>query len=434
MAARPVIKKPLDPIVNAAQDDFDETLAYVRDKEVIDANNAVVGELLPPETKPTFDLVLFHDFSYSLQGTSLITDLSAQTKKARALNELYISKEPESDDEIAHRANQVKAIKEGRAEFKDFRQRVKGEFVTLAEFESMADAFDAIMQNTQSIGEDQVKNFKARKVADIKTRYQNIWNAEILRLRNLVTPLTLSVVAPDFEKAFYRKKEFSTMESAAKDQVAFCLTLAERVATVFQEKLKLIREQQFQFLFPDLQQLCDMDIAALKDEFDFRIAGHIKAEAEKAEDLRIKIAAEEKAKAEKLKLAELQKAQDARLKAQAQAAKAEREAKAKADLESAAQLREYAQRIHESAQRAESSATVRKEELQANVMLQQAAKLEAEAPKKLETPKPKTDYALQEVTKFLQNKFFLDLDESYQLIGELWDAIEKIWHDESKNL
>jgi len=71
---------------------------------------------------------------------------------------------------------------------------------------------------------------------------------------------------------------------------------------------------------------------------------------------------------------------------------------------------------------------------QANVVLQQAAKLEAESPKKLETPKPKTVYALQEVTKFIQNKFFLNRDESYQLIGELWDAIEQIWHDESKEL
>ena len=409
-------RKPLDPIVKAAQDQFDETLAYVQKQ------HAISGELLAQKATPTFDLVLFRDFSYSLQGTSLITDLAEQTEKAKVLNELYISKEPESDDEIAHRANQVKAIKEGRAEFKEFRRRIKGEFITLAEFDAMADAFDAIMQNTQAIGEDQVKNFKSRKIADIKARYQKLWNDEFLRLSKVVAPLTLEVAKPDFEKAMKSKKTFASLEESAKNEVAFCVSLAERVAIGWQQKLEIIRANTgLQFLFADIQELVVLDMAELKCVIIDRVTNYQEAEAKKAEALRIKIAAEEKAKAEKLKLDELQKIEDARL---AEQNRLEREARAKQaadDLAKAEALKAAAARTNEAALRAETGAEMRKDQARAVEMIETAKKLEADAPKKLNPEMP----SLQRVLAALQKAFFLTMPEAEQLLSDSADELEK---------
>ena len=386
----------------------------------IDQAAAEVDSELKAERQGAKGVVVFDGMSYQLDGSTIKHDLLHYLEKANALRASF-DIEPQDDDEISFRNTQVAKIKEARAKLKTICVEVTAQYVSLDEFNRIAKELDGVLQKTQSLGEDQVKNSKARKIADIKTRYQKIWNDEFTRLSKMITPLNLEAAKPDFEKAMKSKKTFASLEDSAKNEVAFCVMLAERVATVYQQKLKFIHEQQFQFLFLDLQQLCEMDMAALKDELDCRIAAYNETEAKKAETLRIQIAAEEKAKAEKLKLDELQKIEDARV---AEQNRLEREARAKEaadDLAKAEALKAAASRTNEAALRAETGAEMRKDQARAAEMIETAKKLEADAPKKLNPEMP----SLQRVLAALQKAFFLTMPEAEQLLSDSADELEK---------
>jgi len=383
------------------------------------AEPAITGELLPKN----MELIVFSGISYEIAGTNIICSFDNDIARANDLHNKWLI-EPETDDEISFRALQVKELKASEERLTEIDSEVTEKFTSLADFKKSLDELKNIIRLTRLIGEDQVKNSKARKIADIKARYQKIWDDEFSRLSKMVLPLSLSSVAkPDFQEAMKNKKTFASLEDAAKNQVAFCVQLAERVAINYAEKLKIIRANVgLQFLFADLQELVALDIAVLKDEVDSRVVAHQEAEAQKAEALRIKIAAEEKAKAEAKQLAELQKIEDERL---AEQNRLEREARAKQaadDLAKAEALRKSAAQVNESALRAESNEAMRKEQATAEKMVETAKKLEAEAPKKLQTEMP----SLQRVLDCIERKFFLVRAESEQLIVDLADEIEKL--------
>ena len=374
-------------------------------------------------------LVILDGMSYQLDGSTIKHDLLHYLEKAKALHASF-DIEPEDDEEISFRNSQVWKIKEARAKLKTMCSEVTAQYVSLDEFNRIAKELDGVLQKTQSLGEDQVKNSKARKIADIKARYQQVWNDEFVRLSKMVAPLFLPVAKPDFETAMKNKKTYASLEESAKNQVAFCVQLAERVAINYAEKLKIIRAHAgLQFLFADLEELVDKEMVDLKIVITDRIAAHNEAEAKKAEALRIKIAAEEKAKAEKLKLDELQKIEDARL---AEQNRLEREARAKQvadDLAKSEALKTAAARTNESALRAETGAEMRKEQARAAEMIETAKKLEAEAPKKLNPEMP----SLQRVLSALQKAFFLTMPESEQLLSDSADELEKRRYQHMRN-
>jgi hypothetical protein len=394
---------------------------------VIDESTvAIVGEVLPA---PGRELIAFQGMKYQLIGAEIKHNLAEYIAKATELHNAFII-EPEDDDEISYRHLQSKAIKEAETRLIEIDVEVTASFESLDEFKKGISELKRILKDTRLIAEDQVKNFKKRKVAEIINDHTTQYLEIVSKARAKVPRLILPIETPDFKKAIHGLKTFKSMEQACKAELSRVTQQAERLVTDYSTKLDLIDgiAKGYEFLIPDLQQLIPLSTECILKDVTERIEAHKISEANKLEEERIRIRAEEQEKADKKKLADLQQAEDERLAAQSQSDREERATQADKDLKEAEELRKAAQHVNECALRAETGSEMRKEQRQANKMLVRAKKLEAEAPKKALTPLPK----LAMIVSILKRVAFLTEDEAEQAISEAADELEKKRHDLSK--
>ena len=132
----------------------------------------------------------------------------------------------------------------------------------------------------------------------------------------------LIVADPDLAGAMKNKRTIDSLRNAVNSEVANAKVTATQVARDIGNKLKFMAENasEYRFLFNDLQAIIYKPMDDLQLIVTTRIEQHKKAEAERLEQERQRIAAEEKAKAER-EAAEKLKAEQAKAERLAQEAK-----------------------------------------------------------------------------------------------------------------
>ena len=136
---------------------------------------------------------------------------------------------------------------------------------------------------------------------EIKLAGETEWLKHKDGLQSRLEGIQLIVNAPDLAGAMKNKRTIDSLRNAINSEVANAKVLATQVARDISDKLKFMAENanDHRFLFNDLQTIIYKPMDDLQLIVTTRIEQHKKAEAERLEQERQRIAAEEKAKAER---------------------------------------------------------------------------------------------------------------------------------------
>lgn len=159
---------------------------------------------------------------------------------------------------------------------------------------------------------------------EIKLAGETEWLKHKDGLQAGIKGIQLIVNAPDLAGAMKNKRAIDSLRNAVNSEVANAKVLATQVARDIGDKLKFMAENasEYRFLFNDLQTIIYKPMDDLQLIVATRIEQHKKAETERLEQERQRIAAEEKAKAER-EAAEKLKAEQAEKERIEQQAKAD---------------------------------------------------------------------------------------------------------------
>lgn len=209
------------------------------------------------------------------------------------------------------------------------------------------------------------KLVKAREQAikiEIKFGGESDWNKHKSELQASIKGVQLIVSEPDLAGAMKNKRTIDSLRNAVNTEVANAKIAASQVARDIKEKLAFMQDNasEYRFLFNDLQTIIYKPMDDLQLVVTTRIEQHKKSEAERLEQERQRIAAEEKAK--------LEAAEKAKQEALA--------AKPVATAETPEQLRERAKSIANSAEYADRNADRDRELAQAAALRKRADDLE----------------------------------------------------------
>ena len=232
----------------------------------------------------------------------------------------------ETDEDFANAENNAKFC--GEAEDK----------LELAKAAALAQTatIDEVLRTVDHIKEQfRAKRLQLEKL--VKTRKEQIketilndgrrqYGEHLTALESEIAPLRLALPQPDFASAMKNKRTLASLHDAVNTTLANANILANTAAADIRSKQTWMRENaaDYRALFMDLQQM----ITKPMDDFQLvvrtRIADHQRAEAAKAEALRTRIEAEERAKAEVAAAAQLAAERQADAERAAAAEQAER--------------------------------------------------------------------------------------------------------------
>lgn len=136
---------------------------------------------------------------------------------------------------------------------------------------------------------------------EIKLAGETEWLKHKTDLQSGIKGIQLIVTDPDLAGAMKNKRTIDSLRNAVNTEVANAKVSATQVARDISDKLKFMAENasEYRFLFNDLQTIIYKPLDDLQLIVSTRIEQHKKAEAERLEQERQRIAAEEKAKAER---------------------------------------------------------------------------------------------------------------------------------------
>jgi putative phage-type endonuclease len=209
-------------------------------------------------------------------------------------------REPKTDEDFVNLDSQIKAMKQGRAALKSAKAQMLAQVDPIDMASKAADALDKLLQQNCSMAEDLLKNEKERRRGEIVAGGVSALRTHIEGLNARLGKPYMPTVQVDFGGAVKGLKSLKSMEDKVDGELARAKIEASGIADRIQINLNTLREiaSAHTFLFPDTAQIvlkAAEDLTALAKN---RIAEHDEKERVKAEDLRAKIAAEEKAKAE----------------------------------------------------------------------------------------------------------------------------------------
>jgi len=135
---------------------------------------------------------------------------------------------------------------------------------------------------------------------EIKLAGESDWLKHKTDLQSNIKGIQLIVQDPDLASAMKNKRTIDSLRNAVNTEVANAKIQATQIARNINEKLKFMADNavEYSFLFNDLQTIIYKPLDDLQLIISTRIEQHKKAEAERLEQERLRIAAEEKAKAE----------------------------------------------------------------------------------------------------------------------------------------
>lgn len=261
--------------------------------------------------------------TYSVTGTEINTNISLCLESAKTLAEVEINRSLETDQDFANKDQLNKDVKKARAALKQTIQSVRGEFVSYAQFEEIANELDKVFQKLQSDGEKKVKAAKEAKKQEIKDKGER----ELIEFCKSITEqvsgiyyinivrqlINIPFAQKDLDSAMKNKRTIESLVNAVDSHVAEIKVKIESALGDTFENIDFLKEvenfEKYTYLFQDI-----LEIIALKSEiFQTTVSSRIDKvlQEEKAEKARIAEEAAAKAKAEAEAEAE-QKAEEER--------------------------------------------------------------------------------------------------------------------------
>lgn len=249
-----------------------------------------------------------------VEVTGMVTASNLAEYKAHALEVFKgINKTLTSDQDFADAEKAVKWCGDVESRLDAAKEHALGQTASIDELFKAIDDIKAEARSTRLELEKLVKRRKDEIRDGILAASKAAFSDHVASLNKRLAIVTLPLIVPDFVGVMKGKRTVESLQNACDTELARVKIEANALADKMQSNLTTVKAQTgYEFLFADLQAIASKapdDLAALIQN---RITMHRAAEVEKAEAMRAKIAAEEKAKAEREAL-ETARAETARL-------------------------------------------------------------------------------------------------------------------------
>ncbi|MDQ1921692.1 YqaJ viral recombinase family protein [Massilia pseudoviolaceinigra] len=241
--------------------------------------------------------------------------ISSNLVAYKAAAEKFIAKintKLDTDEDFANAENTVKYCGEAEAKLELAKAAALAQTATIDDVMRTVDHIKAQFRAKRLELEKLVKTRKEQIKETILNEGRYAFTAHIAALETEITPLRLQLQQPDFAGAMKGKRTLKSLRDAVSTTLANAKIATNATAADYRAKQAWCAEHAsaFKFLLMDLQQI----IAKPMDDFQLlvtsRIADHQRAEAQKAEELRARIAKEEQIKAEAAAAATARAARD----------------------------------------------------------------------------------------------------------------------------
>lgn len=278
---------------------------------------------------------------------AITANFAAFEAKLREFLEHRLIREPKTDQDFADLDLQIKAMKGAEAALESAEAQMLAQIQSVDTAKKTKDMLHKLVRDNRLMAEKLLASEKERRKAEIVAAGQ-------AAAREHYAALTARVgvsftVASDFPGAIKGKRSLSSMEEAIDTELARVKIELSRIADLIDGNRKAMDAADAAGLFPDFAQVCTKPA----DDFANLIASRRAAAAQRLEQERERIRAEEAARLER----EQREAAEAKAREEAEAQRrADAEAKAKADAEARAAQQAESLRIeregdHAAAQR-----------------------------------------------------------------------------------
>lgn len=235
---------------------------------------------------------------FNVIGSDISSNIALCLEETKSLALSEKSKELHSDLDFANKDQFNKDVKKARILVKNTIESVKDEFVSFAEFSTLANELDSVLQKMQSSGEKQVKEAKEKKKQEAINIGQKAIVDFVAEKNEIIAPQNLyniiSGIAPDFITAIKGKRTIDSIAEAITQLVVDTKIALQEVVdkiTINMLYLKLDDEAKaHDFLFKDVSLLLN------KGAEDFTAV--IKSRISDYKTAQTKIEADKKAKEE----------------------------------------------------------------------------------------------------------------------------------------
>lgn len=227
------------------------------------------------------------EVTFDVQGKEINTNINECLVFVRDLSKKEMSRSLETEQDFANKKEFNKNIKNARKKLKEAVNEVRGNFVSFAEFQSVAQEIDSIMQKMQSHGEKLVKEKEEEKKQKLIGVATEDMSRHINSINEKIAPMQITDVYgydnPDFIGAMKNKRTLETIASSLNVELAAWKirinSLADRVILNMEYANRNFKEHMF--LFSDMTQLAGMGHESFKAIAGDRIDDHKKFEADK---------------------------------------------------------------------------------------------------------------------------------------------------------
>jgi len=251
-----------------------------------DAPKAIAA---PVDTLPAINYKI--DFS---NGVSLTSNLSFF--KEAALKLVERSKEQlKTDQDFEDAKARIKAYKTAEENCENLISRVMGEMGDVDAFAKDLTEIKGFIAKARLAEDKQIKTRNEEIKAEIIAEAKRIVSEHVAALNAKLSPLHVPAFSADFAAAIKGKSSFDNMRSAVSSMIANAKIESNKLASDIEMNREQVRmiAPKMDFLFADLQQLCEKETDYVRAIAEKRVADHQKSEQERIQSEAKKLADEQ---------------------------------------------------------------------------------------------------------------------------------------------
>lgn len=206
----------------------------------------------------------------------------------------------QSDEDFANAEATVKFCAAAESSLKAAKSAAIAQTASIDELMRTVDLIEDQLRAKRLMLEKLVTKRKIEIKETILAEAKLAYSEHVAALEGELRPIRLFATAPDFAGAMKNKRTLASLHDAVDTLLAGAKIVTNTTAADYRAKQAWCAEHAgaYKFLLMDLQQIITKPMDDFQLVVTTRIAEHQRAEAQKAEELRARIAAEERAKAE----------------------------------------------------------------------------------------------------------------------------------------
>lgn len=237
----------------------------------------------------------------TVSNGQITTNIQACLEQIKDLAHAEMSKTLETDQDFANKEQQNKDVKSLRAKLKEKVEEVRSEFVTYAEFESVANELDSVLQKMQADGERKVKAEKEAKKRSIVNDASDELCSHISAADKQIEPFSVSqiyAIAPDWQAAIKNKRTIESIKASVDEELALWKVEVNKTVELCAPNVQYLKTNadKYAFLFHDANSILRQSAESFAAVVDARISKHEAEQKQKLEEQREAIRREEEAK------------------------------------------------------------------------------------------------------------------------------------------